>query len=115
MQAASVLIDLVKAFELVRLELVWAAGLRLGFPAVILRLVLEAFAFARRLVINAALSEATVTLSAILAGGSFATDALFLVLIEPCDALLRAHQPRVDLRLFVDDLTIDAVGTELEV
>ena len=113
LDAASILIDLVKAFELVRLELVWAAGISLGFPPVILRLVLEAFAFARRLVINTALSEATVTLSAILAGGSFATDALFIVLVGPCDALLRAHQPRRALRLFVDDLTIDAVGTEL--
>ena len=37
------------------------------------------------------------------------------MLVGPCDALLRAHQPRVGLRLFVDDLTIDAVGTELEV
>ena len=41
--AASVLIDLVKAFEMVRLELVWLAGISLGFPPVILRLVLEAF------------------------------------------------------------------------
>ena len=83
---------------MVRLELVWEAGIRLGFPPVILRLVLEAFAFARRLVFNGALSEATVTLSAILAGGSFATDALFIVLVGPCDALLRAHQPRVGFR-----------------
>ena len=115
LEAASILIDLVKAFELVRLEVVWAAGLSLGFPAVILRLVLEAFAFARRLVVNTALSEATLTLSAILAGGSFATDALFIVLIGPCDVLLRTHQPRVGLRLFVDDLTIDAVGMALQI
>ena len=55
------------------------------------------------------MSEAVATLSAILAGSSFATDALFLVLIGPCDHLAASHQ--VELCLFVDDLTIDAVGS----
>ena len=39
-------------------------------------LALEAFAFVRHLMLNGALSEAVATLSAILAGSSFATDAL---------------------------------------
>jgi len=37
-------VDLVKAFEMVRLELAWMAGLRLHFPPMVLRLVLESFA-----------------------------------------------------------------------
>ena len=48
-------------------------------------------------------------MSAILAGSSFATDALFMVLIGPCDHLAVSH--KVELCLFVDDLTLDAVGT----
>ena len=56
--SASVLIDLVKAFEMVRLKLVWETGIRLMFPPVILRLTPEAFAFARHLVFNGTLSDA---------------------------------------------------------
>ena len=108
-ESAAALIDLAKAFEYVRLELVWEAGKRLKFPEGILRLMLETFAFVRHLLLNGAMSEAVATLSAILAGSSFAIDALFMVLVEPCDHLARCHQ--VDLCLFVDDLTIDAVGT----
>ena len=70
---------------------------------------LETFAFVRHLVLNGAMSEAVATLSALLAGSSFAIDALFMVLIGPCDHLAASHQ--VELCLFVDDLTIDAVGT----
>jgi hypothetical protein len=86
-ESAASLLDLVKAFELVRLELVWRCGLRLHFPVRILRLMLQAFAFARSLVMNGAISAAVMTLSAILAGGGFATDALFLVLVGPCDEI----------------------------
>ena len=67
LETASALVDLVKAFELVRLELVWLAGIQRSFPLIILRLVLEACAFTRHLVLNGAMSEATHTLSAILA------------------------------------------------
>ena len=108
-ESAAALIDLAKAFEYVRLELVWKAGMRWNFPEEILRLMLETFAFIRYLVLNGAMSEAVATLSAILAGSSFAIDALFIVLIGPCDHLAACHQ--VDLCLFVDDLTIDTVGT----
>ena len=89
---------------MVKLDLVWRACLRLHFPPLILRLVLEAFSFARHLALNGAVSKGILTLSAILTGGSFATDALFIVLLGPCDELLIEH-PKVSLCLFVDDLT----------
>ena len=38
-----------------------------------------------------AVREGVDTLSAVLAGGSFATDCLFLVWAEPCDKLIEAH------------------------
>ena len=90
-ESAAALIDLAKAFEYVRLELVWEAGLRWNFPEEILRLMLETFAFIRYLVLNGAVSEAVATLSAIIAGSSFAIDALFSVLIGPCDHLAANH------------------------
>ena len=112
---ASVLLDLVKAFELVKLHLVWIAGLKHGFHPVILRLCLEAFSLLRRLVIGGACSEPISTLSAILAGGSFATDCMYIILIDPCDLLLEEH-PEAGLCLFVDDITIHEQGdTEMGV
>ena len=56
--------DLAKAFERISLHHVWAAVLRHRFPVVILRLMLEAFAFARRLSYTGALSEPIDTHSA---------------------------------------------------
>ena len=70
---------------------------------------LESCAFARSLVLNRAIAEPIHTLSAVLAGGSFATDLLFIIMIEPCDKLLIDH-PAVGLCLFVDDLTFDVQG-----
>ena len=110
LQAASTLVDLVKAFEMVKLELVWRAGLRLHFPPKLLRMVLEIFALARRLVLDQAVSDPILTLSAILAGGSFATDALFMLLVGPCDRILVDH-PRIDVCTFVDDLTLSCYGS----
>ena len=51
-----------------------------GFVVVILKIVLEAFAFTSVLKRGNAFAEGIETLSAILAGGGFATDALFLAL-----------------------------------
>ena len=103
------LVDLTKAFEMVRLDLVWAVGLKLHCPPEILRLELEAFAMARRLTMLGVVTEPVLTLSAVLAGGAFATDALFLLMVGPCDRLLVEH-PGIEPCLFVDDLTLHAMG-----
>ncbi len=50
LESASFLIDLVKAFESIPLELLWERGQRHGFPLQVLRLVLEICAAPRRLV-----------------------------------------------------------------
>ena len=96
---------------MVRLELVWFRGLELGFPALILRMAMEVFAFTRRLMLSGAVSEPVETLSAILAGSGFATDAMLIILIKPCDTIAR-ELPAGDVRLFVDDLTVHVVGTQ---
>ena len=100
------LYDLEKAYEAVPLENVWRAGIKLHFPLDILRLELEAFAAARTLVVDGACADPVNTLSALVAGGSFATDGLFLVLVGPCDEILLEH-PRHDpsCRTFGDDNT----------
>ena len=55
--SAAVVVDLVKAFEQVMLQLVWSAGLEHGFPMGILRLSMEACAFPRRMVFRGAHSQ----------------------------------------------------------
>ena len=113
-ESSACLIDLVKAFEMVRLELVWRMGLELHFHPVLLRLVLEACAFARHLVFQGAVAEAVWSLSAILAGGSFATDMLFIIMVRPCDQIAASIKSG-DLCLFVDDLTLHVWGTPCSV
>ena len=60
-----------------------------------------------------AVAQPVFTLSAILAGSSFATDALFIVLVFVCDELVIEH-PQTDLCLFVDDLTLHTVAAATE-
>ncbi len=86
--SAAALIDLVKAFEQVILARVWASGIRLGFPPVILRLAMELCSARRRLMFRRACStKAADTLTAILAGSGFASDLMFVMLVEPLDTV----------------------------
>ena len=101
---AATLFDLAKAYETVRLELVWEAGRRFNFPLKVLRIALEAFSFARHLVFNGAAADPVQTLSAILAGAGAALDALLLVLMGPMDELEKMGGTMTALVLYVDDL-----------
>ena len=107
--------DLAKAFESVSLEHVWRAGVKHSFPRRVLILLLEAFAFARRLSYQGAVSEAVNTLSAILAGGGFAQVALFLVLIDPLDDIQIQYSIGVTVCLYVDDIAVNVTGIHPEV
>ena len=102
--------DLAKAFESVSLEHVWRAGVKHAFPRRVLVLLLEAFAFARRLSYQGSVSEAVNTLSAILAGGGFAQVALFLVLIDPLDDIQIQYPIGVTVCLYVDDIAVNVTG-----
>ena len=101
---AATLFDLTKAYETVRLELVWEAGKKFGFPLRVLRIALEGFAFARHLIFNRAVAQPVLTLSAILAGAGAAQDALLLVLMGPVDELVAMSQAMTSFILYVDDL-----------
>ncbi len=84
-----------------------------GFPSILGRLVLEMFAFQRCLTMLGAYADGMSTCAAILAGGCFATDALFVVLMPVCDALLEST-PQASLCLYVDDLSLHAVAHEAD-
>ena len=116
LKSASVFFDLTKAFETIRLDLVWEAGIRHGFPLSLLRLSLEAFAFDRRLRFQTAVSDPTSTLSAVLAGGGFAQTAMLLVLLRPLDLLWDGFQNRgLSICVYVDDIALHASGSESSV
>ena len=70
----AVMFDFVKAYEMVKLELVWEHGRAKGFPGRIMRLVLDCFAFARHLAFKGVVAEGVDTLSARLAGSVEALD-----------------------------------------
>ena len=115
-QSAAVFLDLAKAFEMVRLEDIWRAGVHFGFPLDILRLALEAFSFARRLSFQGAVSEAVYSLSAILAGGGFAQLALLLVLLRPLDRMVFQYTGcPISFCLYVDDIALHATGASQQV
>ena len=112
--SASVLLDLIKAFECVRLDIVWQVAIKLKFPMVVMKLVLRAYCHARRLVFCGVVGEPIASTNAILAGGGFATDMLALLLVDTI-AVLRQEVPRVHLFVVVDDLTIRVEGTSAAV
>ena len=114
MVSASVLLDLIKAFECVRLDVVWRTALRTGFPMAVLRLALRAYCNARRLVYRGIVGDPIFSENAILAGGGLATDLLGLLLQDTIQ-LLRIEVPRVHLFVVVDDLTIRVEGKAAEV
>ena len=118
--SASVMIDLVKAFEQVALNHVWEEGLVLKMPKPILVLSLEACAFARRLTYKGAVSSLSHTLSAVLAGSGYAVDLLLVTLIRGVDEIMcrnEAAQTRCVLRGFmvVDDTRLVMHGPKARV
>ena len=108
--SGSTFMDLAKAFEHVSLRHVWEAGVKHKFPLALLRLILEAFAFSRRLCYNGAISDPVDTLSAVLAGGGFAQVALLLTLIDPLDRIQAKYTIGTTLCLYVDDIAVHVVG-----
>ncbi len=114
MCSAATLVDLVKAFEHVPLETLWANGKEHGFPLQVLRLVMELCSATRRLVFRGAVSEPTSTLTAVIAGLVAAIDCMYLVVVDVLDKL-RKDYPQVRVIAYVDDLTLHRAGTEQEV
>ena len=112
LRIASVFFDLTKAFETIRLDLVWDVGRRYGFPLPLPRLALEAFAFERRLRYQSSVSAPTATLSAVLAGGGLAQTGMLLVILRPPEPLWDELQIRgLSLCIYVDDIALHVTST----
>ena len=113
---ASVMLDLTKAFDHVKLKDVWRAGVSLGFSPRVLRAVLEAYCFRRRLAFSGAYSRPITTFEAILPGSVYAQTSLFMVLMLGLDDILKAHSSCIiRVMLYVDDIAIHAAGKQAEV
>ena len=112
LSSAAVLVDLVKAFEQVLLQLVWDAGQKNNSPMDIMRLSLEACTFPRRLVYQGAVSKrAVITYSAILAGHAFGTDFMLLSLTGPIDQLIESF-PKLGVFVVADDAKFGLAGED---
>ena len=115
LESGTTCIDLTKAFEMVCLQHVWEAGMRYGFPPVLLKLMPEPFSFARRLTYCSAISEPTQSMTAILAGAGFAKVALLLVLMGPLESLtLRYGHRGLTVCAYVDDIALHVAGAPRE-
>ncbi len=114
LSSAATLVDLVKAFEHIPLETLWAKGKKHRFPRKVLRLVLELCSAGRRLIFRGAVSEETSTLSAVVAGLVAAIDCMHLMVVDALDQL-RCDYPQLRTIAYVDDLTLHRVGEEEEV
>ncbi len=110
--SAAVLVDLVKAFEMVILARVWSDGLKLGFPRELLRLAMEVCSFGRRLVYRSAYSKGTIhTFTAVLAGSGYATDFMFIMIMRAVDHIILKHD-NVDACVIADDVKLSIMGEE---
>lgn len=106
---AAALLDLAKAFESVRLDLIWAAGIRLGFPKAMLRLVLCTFTATRVLRLDSAIADGIRSWNAICAGSTYGCDCMLLIFIAPVDRLSK-QMPALQIGLVVDDLSLQVSG-----
>ncbi len=109
--SAASLLDLVKAFEFIPLELLWRKGHKHGCPMRLLALVLELCASPRRLVFRGALSQEVSSLTAVVAGLVTAVDLMFLAIVDALDEIATVY-PCIMLLTYVDDITLHRVGTE---
>jgi hypothetical protein len=113
--SATLLMDLTKAFESVPLHEVWRRGVLLKFPLKILRLGLELCSAPRHLTYGGAvMAKGVASLSAILAGLTFATDYMFIALAPEIDRWVYRY-PCLKVAAVVDDVSIQMSGPAEEV
>ncbi len=110
-ESASILWDLLKCFEHGSHELLAQEVQRMEFPTAIARMAVEMYRAERRLVIDDAVSEAIEPTRGFMAGCARALALVKVVMIRRVDAYVARH-PRVALDLYVDDVELQAVGTD---
>ena len=105
---AAILLDLVKAFEMISHDELVTAAKKHGFSLKVLRLSLAAYRLARSIGIDEVFSSTVNATRGITAGSGFATTELRLLLVDLMFDLRKLWP--VGVKLYVDDLTISAQG-----
>ena len=104
------LLDLVKAFEMIPHSKLIEAGVRLGYPKRLLKLSLAAYRLMRAVGADGIFAELVQATRGITAGSGFATSELRLLLIEMVWELVRVWGDDLNIKLYVDDLTLAVTG-----
>ncbi len=107
---AQVLLDMVKAFDHVPHDRLLAEAAALGYPMPLLRLALAAYRLPRVMNIGGVVSRTVMAARGLTAGSGTATTELRLLLIRIVDRV-RVANPRVGIKVYVDDVTLEVVST----
>ena len=108
--AAASLVDLVKAFERVRYDVLLQEAMRWGYPIWLLRLTLAAYRLGRRISICGVLSEVVWACRGITAGSVSATTELRMTLLHLLDGIVRLF-PAILLHVYVDNMFLHCTVT----
>ena len=107
---SSVLLDLVEAYEFFRHQ-IWAQKCReVGLPLYYARWCLVTYGGPRVLKLEGACSEIFRVNTSIVAGCAGATTMLRAMLLQACDEVV-GECPRVRLKVVVDDISLQALGS----
>jgi ribonuclease HI len=107
----TILTDVVKCFDRVRLNHVWKWGLHWAMPRKLLKMVLVTFSLTRRLLVQGAYSGELQTITSIVPGSVFAIGVLHCMLLHPCDVMVkRWPSPALRLTKYVDDISLATKG-----
>ena len=108
---AQSLLDLVKAFEKVPHWALIRSAMKHKYCLIVLRLSLDAYRCARTIVIDGICSRLLFALCGITAGSGFATTEFRVPELDVIDSTYILF-PTIDLAVFVDDFTLEAIGTD---
>eukprot|EP00973_Karenia_brevis_P079843 11079498-Karenia_brevis.AAC.1 len=111
LESASTLLDMVKCYEKIRHPIVHEAALRMGFPLRIVRVCLAIYAGKRIISVDGAVTQFFKIGTSIVAGCSFATTILRVVLLECLDLGCKLY-PQIALYVYVDDIDLGTSGDE---
>ncbi len=109
--SASVLWDLLKCFEHGQHFLLAEETEAVEFPMALARMSSEMYKAERRLILDEAVSEAVHPTRGFMAGCARALALIKVLMIRRMDAYVARH-PRVNLDWYVDDVELQAVGTQ---
>jgi hypothetical protein len=103
--------DVSKCYEQVSHELLQAIGARLGYPSMVLRVMLAAYRAGRTIVLNNGAAANTVyPTRGIVAGASTATTEISCYVLEAVARLLQDGGPGLTINVHVDDLSFTYQG-----